>query len=330
MSTATRPVRTRSCFNPTPTSFVFSAGTIGWSRALSEPDLVNVALQRVTQNILARARLFPFANAVPSQRRSDSSGSLGQSEIIAGSGSAGNVDDAALVAQFDAPAGVAPGLNGELYVCDTGNQLIRKISADGQVSTLLGTGSSSSVTKLDTPTGIAVDANGVVYVSDTNTDRIVAIDPQGKASVFAGGSAGNRDAANPLRARFDGPRGLAFDSSGALYVADLRNDAIRRVDRSGVSTVVTRAGGPSAIAIGPDGTLYYVATWNGANRQRDTGRHQHDAGERHSRLRRPNRPWSDGAAATDGRVALHARGFGGSPIPVTTASASWPSMRKIQ
>jgi hypothetical protein len=187
-----------------------------------------------------------------------------QTLVVAGSGVAGSADGAALIAQFNAPAGIAAGVAGELYVSDTGNQLVRKIAADGTVTSVLGVGSSGPKTDLNTPTGIAVDANGVVYVSDTNNNRIIALDPDGHARIFAGGVAGSADAADPRKASFYGPRGLTLDASGALYVADVRNDAIRRIDKSGVTTVVTSAGGPTAVAIGPDGTIYYVATWNGS------------------------------------------------------------------
>jgi hypothetical protein len=251
-------------FYPTPTSFVFSAGTIGWARALSIPGLVDSRLQRVTQNILARARVFPELSVVGAPPPPSATGSSERSAVVAGTGSAGSADGAALAAQFNAPTGVAVGLGGELYVSDTGNQLVRKISADGQVTTVLGGGAAIAKTQLNTPTGIAVDASGVVYISDTNNNRIILLDLDGKARVFAGGAAGSADATNPRKAGFSAPHGLAFDASGALYVADYSNDAIRRIDSSGVTTVVTSAGGPTAVAIGPDGTIYYVATWNGS------------------------------------------------------------------
>jgi hypothetical protein len=231
---------------------------------LSIPGLVDSRLQRVTQNILARANVFPELSVVGAPPQPSATGSSERSEIIAGTGSPGSADGAALGAQFNAPAGVAVGLAGELYVSDTGNQLVRKISADGQVTTVLGGGAAIAKTQLNTPTGIAVDANGVVYISDTNNNRIILLEPDGTAKVFAGGAAGNADATNPRKAGFSAPHGLAFDALGALYVADYSNDAIRRIDGSGVTTLVTSAGGPTAIAIGPDGTLYYVATWNGS------------------------------------------------------------------
>jgi sugar lactone lactonase YvrE len=92
------------------------------------------------------------------------------------------------------------------------------------------------------------------------------MDPDGNARPFAGRahSHGFSDAKKPRKAQFNQPRGLALDAAGNLYVADFRNNAIRRIDDSGVTTVLSGAGGPSAIAIAEDGTLYYIATWLGA------------------------------------------------------------------
>jgi DNA-binding beta-propeller fold protein YncE len=197
--------------------------------------------------------------ALPSYER----GGAARSLVSAGTGSAGNADGPALSAQFNEPAGIAVGPDGTLYVCDTGNNLVRKISGDGTVSTLLGAALGTGL-RLSCPTGIAVDARGNVFVCDTGNSRIVIIAPDGTADVYAGHGRhqGFADAPDRANARFNLPRGLTIDAAGALYVADFRNDRIRRIDAAGVTTVVSHAGGPTAVAIGPDGTLYYVATWS--------------------------------------------------------------------
>ncbi len=249
-------------YYPTPNSFVFGAGTIGWNSALATPGLVDARLQRVSANILARAGLFPQASLVVPTQETPEVGTSPLSRVVAGSGSAGTSDGAALSAQFNSPGGIAAGPNGELYVSDTGNNLVRKIAANGDVSTILGIRGHAK-TSLDTPTGIAVDASGLIYLSDSNNHRILTLDTDGKVGIFAGGTQGNSDNENPRKAEFNLPRGLAFDASGALYIADFRNDAIRRIDASGVSTVVSGAGGPTALAIDSDGTVYYLATSSG-------------------------------------------------------------------
>jgi len=253
-------------YYPTPSSFVFGAGTIGWAKGLSEPNTRDPRVQRVTENVLSRAGIFPEqATRVPSPARTEPV-SGGFARVSAGAGQPGLSDGASNVAQFSSPGGVAALPSGELLVCDSGNDSVRKIATDGEVSTLPLNDAGGKRVHLVSPSGIAVDPTGRVFVSDTGNHRILAIDSEGLVSTFAGSPrrAGSVDAADPSDARFTMPRGLAFDSIGALYVADFRNDAIRRIDPAGVVTVVSGAGGPTAVAVGPDGTLYYIASWLGA------------------------------------------------------------------
>ncbi len=231
-------------YYPTTNSFVFGAGTIGWARALSVPEYLDARVQRMTHNVLARAGLVA---ATPSKVRTAqrTSTTTARSSVVAGSGVAGS-DDGTSAASFRWPSGVATNADGDVFLSDTGNNAIRRISG-GTVTTLL-SGHSSSIGHLSSPTGIVVDAQGVIYVSDTGNDRIVALDPDGSARVIAGG----------LTARLNKPRGLAIDSSGNLYVADSRNRAVRRIDRNGVTTLARTDGTPTAVAVADDGSLYFV------------------------------------------------------------------------
>ncbi len=251
-----------SVYYPTPTSFVFASGTIAWSRALSEPEEIDPRLQRVTENILKRALVFPEASlAFPPATRARERASVHVCRVLAGSGEAGHRDGPALHAQFDSPTGIATGSDGSLYVCDTGSDLIRKISPDGEVTTIAG--GKLGGAQFHTPTGIAIDALGVVFVCDTNNDRIIAITPDGRTVRAAGGGRGYSDDADAPQAKFSRPRGIAITAQG-IFIADFGNDAIRRIDATGVSTLVTDCGGPSAIAVAADGTLYYIATFEGS------------------------------------------------------------------
>jgi DNA-binding beta-propeller fold protein YncE len=157
----------------------------------------------------------------------------GQVSTFAGSGMAGLQDGAASQARFSAPMNLAIDASGNIYVADSGNNRIRKISG-GQVSTIAGSGffpgfqdGPAGTSRLDAPIGVAVNSAGtVVYFSDDN-ERIRTIS-SGTVSTLAGsGSTGYRDGA-ASEARFDSPEGLALDGT-SVYVADRDNNRIRLI-----------------------------------------------------------------------------------------------------
>lgn len=253
-------------FYPTPTSFVFAAGTIGWAKGLSDEGIASARVQRVTENVLSRAGLFPEARvekpAAPDYER----GIAVRSRVFAG-GKQGFDDGQATRARFRNPSGLALGPDGAVYVCDTGNDSIRKISAQGAVSTVFDRPGLDGI-KLDTPTSIAFDASGNLYISDTGSSRIILLGADGHAVQFAGQAHKQHltDDADRRNARFNLQRGITVAPDGALYVADFRNNAIRRIDADtgAVTTVVSAANGPTAVAVAKDGTIYYLATYLGA------------------------------------------------------------------
>jgi hypothetical protein len=148
---------------------------------------------------------------------------------------------------------------GNVYVADTGNNTIRKITSAGVVSTLAGLAGSSgtnngtgSNARFNGPHGIAVDATGNVYVADFFNNTIRKITSAGVVSTLAG-SAGHSGSADGTgdSARFYGPGGIAVDGEGNLYVADAYNDTIRKITPVGaVSTI----GGLVGIFSSADGT----------------------------------------------------------------------------
>jgi hypothetical protein len=167
----------------------------------------------------------------------------GEVTTLAG-GMRGFTDGRGSEARFDTPSALAIDPQGVLYVADTGNNAIRRITADGTVTTIAGSGEAgyrdgpARDALFNGPIGLALDGAGRLLVADTYNDRIRAIAPDGIVSTLAGdGMAGFVDGPGPS-ARFDTPCGVAIDSAGTIVVADTGNDAVRAIDVTGaVSTL---------------------------------------------------------------------------------------------
>lgn len=165
---------------------------------------------------------------------------------LAGSGDIGRADGTGAEASFRDPRGIAVDRTGNAYVADTWNQVIRKVTPEGVVTTLAGgypgygidgTGAAAS---FNFPEGVAVDGASNVLVADTDAGRIRKITPGGQVTTLAGGKAGVFDFADGIgrEAAFHFPTGIAVDSSGSAYVADSWNYVIRKVTPEGVVTTV--------------------------------------------------------------------------------------------
>ncbi len=174
------------------------------------------------------------------------------SSTLAGSASAGSTDATGSAARFYWPGAAAVDVAGNVYVADTQNGTIRKVSADGGVSTLAGSAGNfgsadgtGSNARFDGPQGIAIDSAGTLYVADTVNATIRKITAQGVVSTLAG-SAGNYGITDGTgsAARFYEPQGVAVDSAGNVYVADTGNQTIREMTAAGV--VSTLAGVPGS------------------------------------------------------------------------------------
>jgi hypothetical protein len=258
-------------YQPTAQSVVFAAGTLSWAQGLARPGVIDARIQRMTENVLARAGLaVTRPTEVPPPAPVDRPGTASAVERVAGSGVAGYLDGPAATARFDAPAGVAASPAGVLYVTDQRNHRVRAIDAMGRVSTLAGCGPDGAARSerfrdgagdaacFDRPSGIAVAADGTVYVSDTGNLRIRAITPAGVVSTWAGSGDWGRSDGTRLRATFASPRGLAVAPDGSLYVADTGAGAVRRITAAGVTTVVRDLNDPLAVAVAADGRVYVL------------------------------------------------------------------------
>jgi len=143
---------------------------------------------------------------------------------LAGSGKPGKADGTGTEASFEGLSGITVDSAGTVYVTDSTNKLIRKITADGIVTTLAGTAASFSV-----PLGIAVDSAGNVYVADFWDQLIRKITPAGVVTTLAGSGKLGKDDGTGTAASFHGPIGVAVDSKGTVYVADSANHSIRKI-----------------------------------------------------------------------------------------------------
>jgi sugar lactone lactonase YvrE len=158
----------------------------------------------------------------------------GNVTTLAGSGNSGYADGQGSAASFNYPGGVAVDSGGHLYVSDSENYRIRKITPSGFVTTLAGSGNSDyadgqgTIASFDAPSGgLAVDLNGNVYVADVDNYRIRKITPSGFVTTLAGSIHGYTDGQGPV-AKFHSPYHVAVDSTGNVYVAD-SNYRIRKI-----------------------------------------------------------------------------------------------------
>lgn len=155
---------------------------------------------------------------------------------VAGSGSFGFAEGTGTAASFYRPYGVAADAAGNLFVADSTNNRIRKVTPAGVVETFAGTGVAGSadgqadVATFDRPGGVAFDAFGNLYVADTGNSVLRKITPEGVVSTFAG-KAGVMGTQNGIGtdARFSEPYALTVGADGTIYVADTLNHLIRKI-----------------------------------------------------------------------------------------------------
>jgi RHS repeat-associated protein len=201
------------------------------------------------------------------------------------SGDGGPASQARLFEPFD----MASSPDGNLYIADTQNNRIRRVSPDGIITTVAGNGlrgysgdgGPASQARLARPWGVSFGPDGSLYIADTENHRIRRVLHNGAITTVAGnGVAGfNGDGGSATQTRLSIPYGMAFDSDGNLYIADTGNNRIRRVSPDGVIRTVAGNGirgsegdgGPAAqarldaplgFAVGQDGSLYLPDQWD--------------------------------------------------------------------
>ena len=221
-------------------------------------------------------------------RKVDATGTI---TTVAGTGEFGFGGDEGLAttARLAFPRGVAVDGAGNLYIADTSNQRIRKVDSTGTITTIAGTGERdfsgdeglATTARLASPNGVAVDGAGNLYIADTSNQRIRKVDSSGVITTIAGtgefGFGGDEGLATT--ARLASPNGVAVDGAGNLYIADISNHRIRKVDTAGVITtiagtgefgfsgdggpaVLARLAFPGSVTVDGTGNLYIADTEN--------------------------------------------------------------------
>jgi hypothetical protein len=207
-------------------------------------------------------------------------------------GISGHADGTGSASQFSAPADIAVDSSSNSYVADTDNDTIRMITPAGVVTTLAGqvgvsghADGTGTAALFNHPSGITVDGSGNAYIADTNNNTIrKLVIASGAVTTVAGqaGIAGSADGAGTA-ASFNGPSGIAVDSTGNLYVSDTLNFTIRKVASTGaVSTVAGAVGasgftdatgtaarfhGPQGLTLDSSGNVFVADTNNNAIRK---------------------------------------------------------------
>lgn len=194
------------------------------------------------------------------------------SSMAGAAGIRGTSDGTGTAARFAYPTGIAVDAQGFVFVADSNNGTIRKITQGNAVTTYAGTagsfgtadGAALTVARFNQPNGVAVDSSGVVYVADTFSHTIRRITTSGGLAVDVGtlaglaGTVGSTDGTGSA-ARFNQPNGIAVDSSGNVYIADSSNRTIRRSGAVSAPSIVTHPANASA-APGANATFTVAAT----------------------------------------------------------------------
>jgi len=241
-------------------------------------------MKKATYSFLAVAAIARLT--APAHAQSDYATPYTFTTLAGAAGASGSTDGTGAAARFLYPEGAAVDASGNLYVADTGNGTIRKVTPAGVVTTLAGTAGAAGSTdgtgtaaRFNTPSGVAVDGSGNVYVADSVNNTIRKLTPAGVVTTLAGtaGAAGSTDGTG-VSARFNQPFGIAVDGSGNVYVSDRTNCTIRKVTPAGVVTTLAGTAGvqnfndgtggaaaffePEGIAVDGNGNVYVADSGN--------------------------------------------------------------------
>jgi hypothetical protein len=217
----------------------------------------------------------------------------GRIRRLAGTGIAGSSGDGgpASQASLDSPQGLAVGSDGSIVIADPADNRVRRISADGRIETIAGTGKAgysgdggpATAARLDYPTGVAAEGDGSVLIADDGNLRVRRVQPNGDIVTVAGGSDGSTPA---TRLALNGPTGVASTSDGGFVIAD--GPVVDRISPDGSAAVAAGIGRPiytpgaanstgladaTAVSVAPDGSILIADDQSDRIREVDTSGH---------------------------------------------------------
>jgi uncharacterized protein (TIGR03437 family) len=248
---------------------------------------------------------------------------------VAGNGAAGYSGDGgpATSASLGGPHGLALDIAGNLYIADTQNFRIRKVSADGTTTTVAGDGwgrftgdgGPATAASLDQPSGVTVDAAGNLYIADYNNQRIRKVTSGGIITTVAGdgGSKFSGDGGPAIGASLAEPAGVAVDRAGNLYIADARSQRVRKVSPTGTISTVAGNGTQDFSGDGGPATSASLSWPKGV--AVDSAGNLYVADDENLRIRKVSPGGTISTVAGNGTV-----GFSGDGGPATNAWLHWP------
>jgi len=199
--------------------------------------------------------VFSLGTDIGIIKPSNTGGGISGAEVttFAGNGSTGSQNGIGDQASFNVPQGMAIDAQGNIYVVDVYNHLIRKITPGGAVTTFAGSGQAGSqngqgtLATFNYPVDIAIDGSGNLFVSDSGNHKIRKITPSGTVTTFAGSGIRESKDGIGIDASFNIPFGLVFDSSQNLFVVDSFSNKIRIITPLAVVSTFAGSGDKGAV-----------------------------------------------------------------------------------